>query len=73
MSKLLSFSVIIFTVNFDRKAIAAVKRLIDAAALPRRRRRRVEDGNDGEIGSGDMNFEIHDKFQVRPAQTTRRR
>ena len=64
---LLSFYVIIFTFNFDRKAIAAVKRLIDAAALPRRRRRRrVENGKDGEIGSGDMNYEIHDNFQVRP-------
>ena len=61
---LLSFYVIIFTFNFDRKAIAAVKRLIDAAAaLPRRR---VENGKDGEIGSGDMNYEIHDNFQVRP-------
>ena len=62
---LLSFYVIIFTFNFDRKAIAAVKRLIDAAALPRRRRR-VENGKDGEIGSRDMNYEIHDNFQVRP-------
>ena len=61
---LLSFYVIIFTFNFDRKAIAAVKRLIDAAAaLPRRR---VENGKDGEIGSRDMNYEIHDNFQVRP-------
>ena len=61
---LLSIYVIIFTFNFDRKAIAAVKRLIDAAALPRHRR--VENGKDGEIGSRDMNYEMHVNFQVRP-------